>query len=74
MNNTIQIGDIYQTQTHKLVGVVKEIVLNMSGTSRIRIELPDKSMRWTTFTPHKVLAYDIARNQSDRLLALIEPK
>lgn len=72
--NTIKIGDTYQTQTHKLVGVVKEIVLNTTGTSRIRIELPDKSMRWTTYTPHKILAYDIACNQLDRLLALIEPK
>lgn len=38
----------FTTAKSKVTGTVKEIVENAGGSLRVRLELPDGSMRWTT--------------------------
>jgi len=42
------IGETFTTQASGVTGVVKEIVKNASGSSRIRLELANGDTRWTT--------------------------
>jgi hypothetical protein len=50
MENTIappQIGEQFTTQRAGFVGTVKEVILNKTGTYRVRLEV-DGQDRWTT--------------------------
>jgi hypothetical protein len=42
------IGQTFTTQASGVSGVVEEIVKNASGSSRVRLTLPNGDTRWTT--------------------------
>ena len=44
----MEIGQNYTTAVSRVSGIVKEIVKNASGSSRVRLELPNGDTRWTT--------------------------
>jgi hypothetical protein len=46
--NAIEIGNTYTTAVSGVTGVVQEIVKNSTGSSRVRLELPNGDARWTT--------------------------
>ena len=47
----IEIGDVIRTQKSGISGVVKEVVVNKTGSLRIRIQTPNLGERWTTYKP-----------------------
>lgn len=49
--NAIEIGNTYTTAKSGVVGTVKEIVKNASGSFRVRLELENGDTRWTTVKP-----------------------
>lgn len=44
----ITVGQSITTAKSGVTGTVKEIVKNASGSSRVRLELPNGDSRWTT--------------------------
>lgn len=46
--NTLEIGKTFTTPKSGVTGTVKEIVENKSGTKRVRLELSNGDIRWTT--------------------------
>jgi hypothetical protein len=44
----IEIGNTYTTAKSGVQGVVKEIVKNATGSLRVRLELSNGDVRWTT--------------------------
>lgn len=44
----MEIGNTYTTAVSGVTGIVKEIVKNPSGSSRVRLELSNGDTRWTT--------------------------
>ena len=48
MNTLISVGSQFTTSKSGVTGVVREIVKNASGSSRVRLELPNGDTRWTT--------------------------
>ena len=47
MATTLKLGDTYTTNNSKVVGVIKEIVKNANGSSRVRLDVGGET-RWTT--------------------------
>ena len=48
MNTLISVGSQFTTAKSGVTGVVREIVKNANGSSRVRLELPNGDNRWTT--------------------------
>ena len=48
MTQTIEVGQSLTTQKSKVTGVVQEVVKNANGSLRVRLELPNGDIRWTT--------------------------
>lgn len=42
------LGSALRTQKSGVVGIVREVVENQSGTLRVRLELSNGDSRWTT--------------------------
>jgi hypothetical protein len=48
MAKTIKLDQPFTTEKSGVTGIVKEVVQNASGSVRVRLELPNGQMRWTT--------------------------
>lgn len=46
--NTPTIGSSFTTPKSGITGTVKEIVQNATGSKRVRLELSNGDIRWTT--------------------------
>ena len=44
----LEIGQSLTTKKSKVTGVVQEVVKNANGSLRVRLELPNGDIRWTT--------------------------
>lgn len=47
MANAIAIGDTFTTQSSGVTGVVQEVILNKTGSYRVRLDVNGQD-RWTT--------------------------
>ena len=44
----LEIGSSLTTPKSGVVGVIKEVISNATGSKRVRLELPNGTTRWTT--------------------------
>ena len=44
----MNIGDTFTTQKSGVSGTIAEVIKNASGSSRVRLTLPNGDSRWTT--------------------------
>ena len=44
----LEVGSSLTTPKSGVVGVIKEVISNKTGSKRVRLELPNGTTRWTT--------------------------
>ena len=70
----LEIGQSLTTKKSKVTGVVQEVVKNANGSLRVRLELPNGDIRWTTIKQSSKIKLNNLGSSREKTTTLLKEK